>query len=162
MALTLTLVSPDPGAPGLTSRISGTRAFLRSRGLIHSPTSPYLLTGDGNLPVLDGNSIHLEMSWLGEGARGIYATVWEAQPGPNLAELVFDLACVAGLLLTPSPAPPHIIACGDHFQDAEVVDESVPPWLEVAVRARTSAELGEILAGDWPAHRITYADRYWN
>ncbi|MDR7329801.1 hypothetical protein [Corynebacterium guangdongense] len=161
MAVTLTLVSPDPGAPGLRSRISDTRAFLRARGLIPSPTGPYLLAEDGALPVLDGNTLHLEMSWLGEGARGVYATVWDAQPGPHLAELVFDLADVARLLLTPSPAPPHIIACGEHFPDAEVVDESVPPWLEVAVRARTPPELEEILAGGWPAYRITYADRYW-
>ncbi len=162
MALTLTLVSPAPAAPGLDERLTRTRDFLRGRGLTTSRTGPYLVTGDGEPPVLDGRPLHLETSWLGEGARGVYATVWEAEPGPELADLVFHLAGVATLLLTPSPAPPHIIACGDHFEDADVVDESVPPWLEIAVRARTPGELEAILAGDWAGHRITWADRYWD
>lgn len=162
MTLTLTLVSPDPAAPGLDARIRDTRALLERHGLRTSAAGAYLVTPDGGQPVFDDHPLHLEMSWLGEGARGIYATVWEARPGPELCGLVFALAEAAQLLVTPTPAPPHIIACGEHFADDDIVDESVPPSLEIAVRAHTPADLYGILTGDWRRHRITYADRYWS
>ena len=157
---TLTLVSPAPEEPGIEKRLADTRALLQRFGLQPGTTSP-LLRKHGNTPILDGNPLYLESSYLGEGARGLYLTIWDARPGPHLAKLVWGLASVGKLLVTVTPAPPHIVACGEALDDADVVDESTPPWLETAARAHTPTDLLDILNGGWFAHRIRLAERYW-
>lgn len=102
-----------------------------------------------------------ETSYLGPEARSFYGQIFQAEPGAELAELVFELAVAGPLLVSVSPGPPHLVVCGGSIDVEEVTDESVPPWLEVVAVVDKPAQLLQALSGEWEKYRSTFGDRYW-
>lgn len=62
----------------------------------------------------------LETSWLGDGARDVYATAW--QWGAGDADLFYALAAHGRLLVTPARGAVDIVVCGRIHARAEVDD----------------------------------------
>lgn len=125
-----------------------------------SPTAGTALLGvsDGKLPILGGEELAFEASWLGVGATSFYGQVYNTALTPEQCALFYELATAGNLLITPDFGPPHLVVCGRTHAAEDVHDESAPPWLEIVCFVESAAELHRALNGDWLPFRSEFLD----
>lgn len=134
------------------------RRILHIHGLSPSPGTPLLGITDGRLPVIGGDELAFEASWLGDGAESFYGQVHNTALTQQQCALFYELAAAGNLLITPDFGPPHLVVCGRTHTAEEVHDESAPPWLEIVCFVDSAAELHRALNGDWLPFRSEFLD----
>lgn len=140
------------------SDLPAVRRILNARGLLPTKGTPLLGVNDGKLPVIGGDVLAFEASWLGEGARSFYGQVYDSTFNPEQCALFYGLAVAGNLLITPAYGPPHLVVCGRTHANEDVHDESAPPWLEIVCFVDSPDELHRALNGDWLPFRSTFLD----
>lgn len=148
--LTLVPLDEDPDLPAIRATLTGA-GLEWGHGIL-------LRTPEGATPVIGGDPLSFEVSWLGDGARSFYGQIHDAALNPAQCALIHRLATRGNLLLAPAPGPPHLVVCGGTHEAEDVHDESAPPWLEVVCFVDTPEQLHEALHGGWPTYRSTFLD----
>lgn len=151
-SLTLVPLEEDPDLPAI-------RRILAAAGLSPGTRTPLLVDAAGNPPLMGGQELAFESSWLGEGARSFYGQIYNAALTEEQCALIYELAVAGNLVLAPDGGPPHLVVCGRTHEPDEVHDESAPPWLEIVCFVDSAEELHRALHGGWKPFRSTFLDQ---